>query len=155
MSTLHLEIVTIERKVFDDHVNMVIAPGSEGVMGILPRHTPLLTALSYGELQLKREGQEDEFYAIGGGFMEVQPNHVIVLANSAEQSDVIDVSRAEKARRRAEERIARAQEEQVDLENAEAALRRSALRIKVATRRRRRGEGYGGQTLPPAGGTSS
>jgi F-type H+-transporting ATPase subunit epsilon len=135
MATLHLEIVTIERKVFDDEVNMVVAPGSEGMLGILPRHTPLLTALNYGELQIKKEGQEDQFFAIGGGFMEVQPNHVVVLADSAEHAEEIDVERAEAARRRAEESLARAPEE-LELEQAEAALRRSVIRLKVAERRR-------------------
>ncbi|MBE7553013.1 MAG: F0F1 ATP synthase subunit epsilon [Anaerolineales bacterium] len=136
MATLHLEIVTIERKVFDDEVNMVIAPGSEGMLGILPRHAPLLTALNYGELQIKKEGQEDQFFAIGGGFMEVQPNHVVVLADSAEHAEEIDIERAEAARRRAEESLARAPEE-LELEQAEAALRRSVIRLKVAERRRR------------------
>ena len=147
MSTLHLEIVTIERKVFDDHVDMVIAPGSEGVMGILPRHTALITGLSYGELQIKRQGQEDEFFAVGGGFMEVQPDHVIVLADAAEYAEEIDIARAEEARRRAEELLAKAKEADIDFERAEAALRRSTLRLKVA-RRRRRGEGYGAQVGP-------
>jgi len=135
MATLHLEIVTIERKVFDDEVNMVVAPGSEGVLGILPRHTSLLTALSYGELQIKKDGQEDQFFAIGGGFMEVQPDHVVVLADSAEHAEEIDVERAEAARRRAEDSLARAPEE-LELEQAEAALRRSVIRLKVAERRR-------------------
>jgi F-type H+-transporting ATPase subunit epsilon len=136
MATLRLEIVTIERKVFDDEVNMVVAPGSEGMLGILPRHAPLLTALNYGELQIKKEGQEDQFFAVGGGFMEVQPNHVVVLADSAEHAEEIDVERAEAARRRAEESLARAPEE-LELEQAEAALRRSVIRLKVAERRRR------------------
>ncbi|GIK36680.1 MAG: ATP synthase epsilon chain [Chloroflexota bacterium] len=136
MATLHLEIVTIERKVFDDEVNMVVAPGSEGMLGILPRHAPLLTALNYGELQIKKDGQEDQFFAIGGGFMEVQPNHVVVLADSAEHAEEIDIERAEAARRRAEESLARAPEE-LELEQAEAALRRSVIRLKVAERRRR------------------
>jgi F-type H+-transporting ATPase subunit epsilon len=135
MATLHLEIVTIERKVFDDEVSMVVAPGSEGVLGVLPRHTPLLTALSYGELQIKKEGQEDQFFAIGGGFMEVQPNHVVVLADSAERAEEIDVERAEAARRRAEESLTKAPQE-LELEQAEAALRRSVIRLKVAERRR-------------------
>jgi F-type H+-transporting ATPase subunit epsilon len=137
MSTLHLEIVTIERKIFDDHVNMVIAPGSEGVLGILPRHTPLITALHYGELQIKKEGQEDLFFAIGGGFMEVQPHHVVVLADAAERAEEIDISRAEEARRRAEEFLAKAKED-VDFARAEVALRRSITRLKVAERRRSR-----------------
>jgi F-type H+-transporting ATPase subunit epsilon len=147
MATLRLEIVTVERKMFDDQVNMVIAPGSEGVLGILPRHTPLITALTYGELQIRKQGEEDQFVAIGGGFMEVQPDHVVVLADSAEYAEEIDVARAEEARQQAEERLAQARQEKLDFSQAEAALRRSALRLKVA-RRRRRGEGYGGQTVP-------
>jgi F-type H+-transporting ATPase subunit epsilon len=135
MATLHLEIVTIERKVLDDEVNMVIAPGSEGVLGILPHHTPLLTALTFGELQIKKDGQEDQFFAIGGGFMEVQPTHIVVLADSAEYAEEIDIERAAAARRRAEEAIARAPEE-LELERAEAALRRNITRLKVAERRR-------------------
>ncbi|NJN96027.1 MAG: F0F1 ATP synthase subunit epsilon [Anaerolineales bacterium] len=135
MATLHLEIVTIERRVYNDEVNMVVAPGSEGMLGILPRHTPLLTALTYGELQIKKDGQEDQFFAIGGGFMEVQPNRVVVLADSAERAEEIDVERAEAARRRAEDSIAKAPEE-LELERAESALRRNITRLKVAERRR-------------------
>jgi F-type H+-transporting ATPase subunit epsilon len=138
MASLHLEIVTLEEKVYDEYVNMVVAPGSEGVLGILPRHTPLLTSLSYGELQIKRDGQEDEFFAIGGGFMEVQPGHVIVLADSAEHVEEIDTARAEDARKRAEELLAKSKEEEIDFERAQAALRRSTLRLKVVERRRRR-----------------
>jgi F-type H+-transporting ATPase subunit epsilon len=150
MSTVQLEILTIERKLFDDRVNMVIAPGAEGVLGILPRHTPLLTSLAYGELQIKKDGAEDEFFAIGGGFMEVQPDHVIVLADSAEHVEEIDVARAEAARQRAEEYVARAKvDEEFDLARAEAALRRSIIRLKVAQRRRRRDRGGG----PPTGTT--
>ncbi|HEX9921463.1 MAG TPA: F0F1 ATP synthase subunit epsilon [Anaerolineae bacterium] len=144
MPTLHLEILTIERKLFDEYVSMVIAPGSEGVLGILPSHTPLLTALTFGELQIKREGQEDEFFAIGGGFMEVQPNHVIVLADSAEYVEDIDLDRAEAARQRAEEMLVQIKDrEELDFARAETALRRSVIRIKVAQRRRRRQHGGG------------
>lgn len=147
MPTLHLEIVTIERKIFDDHVNMVIAPGTEGMLGILPRHTPLITALSFGEFQIKKDGQEDQFFAVGGGFMEVQPDHVVVLADAAERAEEIDVTRAEEARRRAEEFLSKA-EAREDFERAEAALRRSIIRIKVAERRHRMG---GRQTGGPGG----
>jgi F-type H+-transporting ATPase subunit epsilon len=98
-----------------------------------------LTALSYGELQVKKEGEEDYFFAIGGGFMEVQPDHVIVMADSAERADEIDVDRAEAARRRAEEFLDKANTDTaVDLNRAEAALRRSIIRIKAAQRRRRK-----------------
>lgn len=145
MPTLHLEIVTIERKVFDDEVNMVVAPGSAGVLGILPRHAPLLTSLTFGELQVKKDGEEDQFFAIGGGFMEVQPYHVVVLADSAERAEEIDVARAEAARRRAEELLTHARQDQLDFERAQVALRRSVLRLKVVRRRRGRGmDGYGG-----------
>lgn len=145
MATLHLEIVTIERKVFDDHVNMVVAPGVEGVLGILPRHAPLLTTLSFGELQVKRPGQEDLFFSIGGGVMEVQPDHVIVLADSAERAEEINIARAEEARKRAEELLTQSKQEREDLERAEQTLRRSVTRIKVARRRRRGGGGFGTQ----------
>jgi F-type H+-transporting ATPase subunit epsilon len=141
MPTIQLEIVTVEGKIFDDHVNMVIAPGSRGVMGILPRHAPLLTSLDYGELQIKKEGEEDQFFAIGGGFMEVQPDHVVILADSAERAEEIDMARAEAARQRAEELISGAKEAEADLARAQAALRRSLIRLKVVRRRRReRGE---------------
>jgi F-type H+-transporting ATPase subunit epsilon len=150
MATLRLEIVTIERRIFDDEVNMVVAPGIEGVLGILPHHAPLLTALAYGELQIKRDGEPDQFFAIGGGFMEVQPDHVVVLADAAEQAEEIDLERAEAARRRAEELLSKPTRETEDLDRAEAALRRSMIRIKVAKRRSagggrpRRGEDGGG-----------
>jgi F-type H+-transporting ATPase subunit epsilon len=134
---LRLEIITVEGTVFDDNVNMVIAPGSDGVLGILPRHTPLLTSLSYGELEIKREGQPDEFFAIGGGFMEVRPYNVIVLADAAERADEIDIERARAAREQAEARLAEAEKNQQDFSQAEAALQRSLARLKVAQRRRR------------------
>ena len=133
---LRLEIITVEGTVFDDNVNMVIAPGSDGVLGILPRHTPLLTSLNYGELEIKRDGQPDEFFAIGGGFMEVRPFNVIVLADAAERADEIDIERARAARERAETRLAEAAKEQLDFSRAEAALRRSIARLKVAERRK-------------------
>lgn len=151
MPTLHLEIVTVEGKVLDDHVTMVVAPGSEGVLGILPRHAPLITALNVGELQIKKEGQEDQFFAIGGGFMEVQPDHVVVLADAAERAEEIDVERAEAARRRAEESLAKADKE-IDFERAQAALRRSTIRLRVAERRRGRRPR---QTRGPGEGMSS
>jgi F-type H+-transporting ATPase subunit epsilon len=118
---------------------MVVAPGIEGQLGILPHHAPLMTSLSFGELVLHREGHEDEFIAIGGGFMEVGPDHVTILADSAERADEIDEARADEARQRAEETMAQKQREDVDLARAEAALRRSMIRLKVARRRRRRG----------------
>ena len=135
---LKLDIVTVERLLYSQDVDMVIAPGIEGELGILPRHAPLLTALTYGELRAKR-GDEEEIFAIGGGFMEVQPDHVTVLADTAERAEEIDLQRAEAARRRAEESLKTMAEEKVDFAKAESALRRSLIRIKVAEARRRRG----------------
>ena len=135
---LKLDIVTVERLVYSQEVDMVIAPGVDGELGILPRHAPLLTALTYGELRAKR-GSEEESFAIGGGFMEVQPDHVTVLADAAEYAEEIDLERAESARRRAEERLQAMVDDNIDYAKAEAALRRSIVRIKVAQARRRRG----------------
>jgi F-type H+-transporting ATPase subunit epsilon len=132
----HLEIVTIERKVYSEDVDMVVAPGSEGELGILPNHTPLLTTLKEGVLRVKRGGEEEAF-AIGGGIMEVLPDRVIVMADAAEHSDEIDVARAEQARQRAEALI-RERPPGIDLDTALAALRRSQVRLNVAQRRRGR-----------------
>ncbi|UCC86321.1 MAG: F0F1 ATP synthase subunit epsilon [Anaerolineales bacterium] len=135
---LKLDIVTVERLVYSEDVDMVIAPGIEGQLGILPRHAPLLTALTYGELRVKRGGEEESF-AIGGGFMEVQPDRVTVLADTAERAEEIDLERAQAARRRAEEHLERQLQNKVDFARSEAALRRSLIRIKLGEARRRRG----------------
>ena len=137
MAVLHCEIVTAERVVFDDDVDMVVAPGIEGQLGILPHHAPLMTALTIGELVLHKAGQEDTIIAIGGGFMEVGSEHVTILADSAERAEEIDEARAEAARRRAEATMAQSRGQQEDFMKAEAALRRSALKLKVAKRKSR------------------
>ena len=146
---MRCEVVTAERMVFQDDVEMVIAPGVEGQLGILPHHAPLMTALTYGELILRRAGQEDEFVAIGGGFMEVGPDHVIILADSAERAEEIDLARAEEAQRRAEGTMAQKHREDVDFARAEAALRRSIIRLKVARRKRRYDGRHPGPGQPP------
>ena len=132
--SIRCDIVTAERSVYSDDVDLVIAPGTDGELGILPRHTPLLTTLSYGELRV-RKGSEEIIIAIGGGFLEVRPDHVVVLADMAERADEIDVSRAEAARRRAQEEIS-VRPSEADLLRAEAALRRAETRLRVAARRR-------------------
>jgi F-type H+-transporting ATPase subunit epsilon len=139
MSRIRCEVITAERVVFQDDVDMVVAPGSEGQLGILPHHAPLMTSLTFGELMLQRVGQEDEFIAIGGGFMEVGPDHVTILADSAERAEEIDEARAEEARRQAEKTMAQKAREDVDFARAEANLRRSMVRLKVARRKRRAG----------------
>src|SRR5919201_2363674 len=94
---IHLDIVTVERVVLSGDVDYVSAPGIDGVLGILPRHEPLLTALTFGELRYKKDGEERSI-AIGGGFMEVRPDKVTVLADAADHADEIDEQRAEEAR---------------------------------------------------------
>lgn len=149
MSRIRCEVITAERAVFSGEVDMVVAPGIEGQLGILHDHAPLITALTYGELVLHRQGQEDEYIAIGGGFMEVGPDHVIILADSAERADEIDEARAEAARHRAEELMSRQRHEAEDIARAEAAMRRSAVRLKVARRRGRRSGHAPGTAEPP------
>jgi F-type H+-transporting ATPase subunit epsilon len=137
---LTVEIVTAERVVrVVEGVDVLIAPGSEGQLAILPRHAPLMTMLDYGALTF-RKGAEEEDFAISGGFMEVRNNRVTVLADAAEAAEEIDAARAEAARQRAQERLKEAREAGAlpqDLAIAQAALQRSLLRLRVAERRKR------------------
>jgi F-type H+-transporting ATPase subunit epsilon len=137
MSSLKLDIVTAERIVFSEDVDTVIAPGVEGQLGILPHHAPLMTILQAGELVVRRESKEDVL-AISGGFMEVRPDRVIVLADQAERADEIDMARAEAAKKRAEERLRDTKVEGLDEARAEAALRRAVARLSVAEKIQRR-----------------
>ncbi len=131
---LHLEIVTAERVVYSEDVDMVVAPGLEGALGILPRHAPLMSVLGIGELRITQGGQETGL-AIGGGFLEVLNDRVTVLADSAERADEIDEARAEEAARRAEQLLAN--RGQVESAAAlESSLRRAQLRLRVSRRRR-------------------
>ena len=136
MSGIKLDIVTAERVVFSDDVDVIVAPGIDGQLGILPRHAPLMTMLEPGELRV-RKGVEEFSLAVSGGFLEVRPDRVIVLADTAERVEEIDIARAEEAKRRAQEELRRPAPE-VDATRAEAALRRSLARLKVVEKRRRR-----------------
>ncbi len=137
MLTIRFELVTGERLVYSDDVDMIIAPGTEGELGILPRHTPLLTGLQPGELRLKK-GAEEISIVITGGFMEVLPDKVTVLADAAERAEEIDIARAEAARQRALERLQQRAGD-ADLAKAQASLQRAVARLKVAKRKRRPG----------------
>jgi F-type H+-transporting ATPase subunit epsilon len=132
---LNLTIVSPERELFSGEVDIVLAPGVEGQLGILPNHAPLITELAEGEL-CTRVGDEEYFFAIHGGFMHVLPDRVIVLADVAERAGEIDQARAEAARQRALEMLSKAPPEERRL--TEVALRRSQVRLRVARRRRRR-----------------
>lgn len=147
MAKLHVEIVTGERVILtEDDVDMVVAPGSDGSLGILPRHAPLISTLDAGELRIKKDGGERSI-VVFGGFIEVTPDKVIVLADTAEHAGEIDLQRAEAARRAAEAAIAN-RESTVELEHAAVALRRANLRLRVGQRRgSRRGPGIGDSDL--------
>jgi F-type H+-transporting ATPase subunit epsilon len=128
---IRLDIVTPDRLVAHDSVTAVTIPGRDGYLGILPGHAPLLTELAAGELVYTREGTR-QFLAVNWGFAEVLPDRVIVLAQSAERAEEIDVARAEKARARAEERLKRFNDPAVDMERAREALRRAMARLDTA-----------------------
>ena len=127
---IHLEIVTAERVVLSDNVDQINAPTKDGRVGILPRHMPLLTLLGVGDLSIIKDGVTT-YFAISGGFMEVLPTRVTILADTVERADEIDEARAEEARRRAEERMAQRQSD-IEMAIAEAELRKALVRLKVA-----------------------
>ncbi len=141
MPRLRVQIVTAEREVYaEDDVDMVVAPGSEGVLGVLPRHAPLLTNLVPGVVRIKKNGAETAM-SVGGGFLQVARDRVLILADTAEREDEVDESRAEQSRQRAQQALAdavRAGGTPVQVEAARSALRRSIARIEVVHRRRRR-----------------
>jgi F-type H+-transporting ATPase subunit epsilon len=139
MSPVRLDIVTAERVVYSEEVDIVVAPGVLGQLGILPHHAPLMTTLEPGELKVRKGGEEYSL-VISGGFLEVRPDRIIVLADAAERAEEIDIARAEAAKERAQQRLTHPTPE-VDLAQAEAALRRSLARLKVAEKRRRRTRG--------------
>ena len=137
MAKIKLEIVTAERRVYSEDVDGVIAPGIGGELGILPNHAPLMSILAPGVLTIKQDGVDVDM-AIAGGYIEVRPDYIIVLADAAERADEIDIDRAEEARKRAEE--AKVKGDGVSAEAslaAEAALKRALTRLKVARRRER------------------
>ena len=135
---LRLEIVTPERQAYADDVDAVFCPGIEGELGVLPHHAPLLSTLGVGELRI-RKGEFEEFFAVAGGFLQVRPDKVVVMAELADLSSEIDLEAAEEARREAERAIQEGYEEPADLARARAAMERALVRIRVAERRHREG----------------
>ena len=135
---IQLDIVTPERLAFSEQVDSVVCPGVEGELGVLPHHAPLVTTLGVGELRIRRGGEE-EFFAIAGGFLQVRPDKVVVLAETADMASEIDLQKAEEARREAERALQEGFEEPADLARARASLQRALLRIRVAERTRREG----------------
>jgi F-type H+-transporting ATPase subunit epsilon len=133
-----LEIVTPERLAYSGEVDSVQVPGSEGELGILPHHAPLVSMLGIGELRIRTGGSE-ELFAIAGGFVQVRPDKVVVMAETADMASEIDLERAQEARREAERALETGYHEPADLAAARAALQQALLRIRVAERRRHEG----------------
>jgi len=136
-TAITLEIVTPERAIASEQVDEIQLPGSEGYFGVLPGHAPLLATLQVGELWY-RIGQDKHYLAVAFGFAEVLPDRVTVLAQIAERPEDIDVPRAEAAKKRAEERVARPPQGELDFERARIAMMKSLIRLQVAARARTR-----------------
>ena len=136
--TLHLEIVTPERLAYSDDVDMVLVPGIEGELGILPHHTPLVSLLGMGELRIRKDGDEESF-AIVGGFLQVRPDKVVVMAETASLASEIDLEKAQEARKEAQRALDSGFHEGPDLTAARAAMQHALLHVRVAERHRREG----------------
>ncbi len=138
-----LEIVTPERLAYSDSVDAVVLPGIEGELGVLPHHAPLVSMLGVGELRIRKGGVEESF-AIAGGFLQVRPDKVVVMAETADLASDIDLEKAQEARREAEKALEGAATDAVDLAAARAQLQGALLRIRVAERRHREGPRHRG-----------
>jgi F-type H+-transporting ATPase subunit epsilon len=134
---INLDIVTPEKLVFSGNVDYVSVPGVDGELGILPHHSPLITMLQPGELRIRKENEEVSL-AVGGGYLEVKPDRIIILADIAERDDLIDVQKAEEAKRRAEEALASGQVSAVDRSAVEASLRIELARLKLIEKRKKK-----------------
>jgi F-type H+-transporting ATPase subunit epsilon len=133
-ASLHLQIVSADRSLVNEQVDEVEIPGADGYLGVLPGHTPLLTTLNVGELWY-RQGQEKHYLSIAFGFAEVGPDRVTILAQLAEKAHEIDPARAEAAKKRAEERMAKPATD-MDFERARIAMLKALIRLQVASRAR-------------------
>src|ERR671922_2843216 len=140
---LQLDIVTPERLAYSDEVDAVTLPGSEGELGVLPHHAPLVSTLGVGELVIRKGGAEEAF-AIVGGFLQVRPDKVVVMAEEADMASDIDLEKAQRARQEAERALESGYHEGADLSVARAALQQALLRIRVAERRHREGPRHRG-----------
>lgn len=131
MSPSKFEVVTPQRKILTEEVESVIAPGTEGYLGVLPRHAPLLTTLKPGVIYYRKVGGKRERMAVSGGFMEAGPDRVIILADTAELAPEIDIERARRSKERAEKRL-QERPPGLDVARAEAALMRNRARLEAA-----------------------
>ena len=135
--TIHVDIVSAEGQIFSGEATMVFVPGSEGELGIAPRHAPLLTMLKAGEVRVQSEGQEEQAFYVGGGALEVQPHMVSVLADTAARAHDLDEAAALAARQRAEEAV-RSRTDKIEIAEAQAELLRAMAQLRAIERLRKR-----------------
>ncbi len=135
--TIHVDIVSAEGQIFSGDATMVFAPGSQGELGIAPRHAPLLTTLKAGEVRVQEEGEEEHVFYVGGGALEVQPHLVTVLADTAARARDLDEAAAEAAKQRAEDAI-RTRGDKMDIAEAQAELARAVAQLRAIERLRKR-----------------
>jgi F-type H+-transporting ATPase subunit epsilon len=137
MATIHLDIVSAEGQIFSGEANMVFVPGSEGELGIAPRHAPLLTTLKAGEVRVQIDGKEEQSFYVGGGSLEIQPNLVTVLADTAARARDLDEAAALAAKQRAEDAM-RDRGDKVDIAEAQAELLRAVAQLRAIERLRKK-----------------
>ena len=135
--TIHVDIVSAEGQIFAGEASMVFAPASEGEIGIAPRHAPLLTTLKAGEVRVQAEGADEQSFFIGGGALEVQPNAVTVLADTAVRAKDLDEAAALEARRRAQDAV-REKTDKIELAEAQAELLRAVAQLRAIERLRKK-----------------
>jgi F-type H+-transporting ATPase subunit epsilon len=135
--TIHVDIVSAEGQIFSGEASMVFVPGSQGELGIAPRHAPLLTTLRAGEVRVQTEGQEEQSFYVGGGALEVQPNLVTVLADTAARARDLDEAAALAAKQRAEDAV-RDRTDKVDIAEAQAELARAVAQLRAIERLRKK-----------------
>jgi F-type H+-transporting ATPase subunit epsilon len=136
-NTIHVDIVSAEGQIFSGAANMVFVPGSQGELGIWPRHAPLLTTLKAGEVRVHTEGAEEQSFYVGGGSVEIQPNLVTVLADTAARARDLDEAAALAAKQRAEDAV-RERTDKVDIAEAQAELARAMAQLRAIERLRKK-----------------
>jgi F-type H+-transporting ATPase subunit epsilon len=136
-NTIHVDIVSAEGQIFSGAANMVFVPGSQGELGIWPRHAPLLTTLKAGEVRVQTEGAEEQSFYVGGGSVEIQPNLVTVLADTAARARDLDEAAALAAKQRAEDAV-RERTDKVDIAEAQAELARAMAQLRAIERLRKK-----------------